>query len=202
MLLSVGTADDDRLTLTGALHGEAPESCVVIIGMEADHQDVASFVRAGVSGFILIDASVDELLRTVYEVAHGDKVMPVSLTASLFGQLKRYGVRARSTRTLDIPRLTAREREVAGLIVQGCSNKEIGATLKIALHTVKSHAHSVFAKLSVNSRLELAAFSYNGAEPPEMSLRVFDGSDTALGAPPPSELGRFRSNGAMAGVAR
>ena len=47
------------------------------------------------------------------------------------------------------------------LIIQGCSNKAIAARLQIALHTVKSHVHKVLSKLSVNSRLEVAAFSRN-----------------------------------------
>jgi len=163
VLLNLRREGKDSLTLAGALHGEVPESRVIVMGMVPLQEDVASFVRAGVSGFIMADASFDRFLRTIHSVAQGIQVLPLALTHSLFGQLKRHGGRGRSKRTLDVKRLTKRERAVTDLIVQGLSNKDIAARLQIALHTVKSHVHQVLSKLAVNSRLEVAAFSRNGA---------------------------------------
>ena len=171
VLLNLPQEGDDSLTLAGALHGEVPASRVIIMGLEAPHADVASFVRAGVSGFIMAGASFDRCFRTIHSVAEGVQVLPLELTRSLFGQLNRHGVRGRPKRTLDIQRLTGREREVAHLIVQGLSNKEIAGRLHIVLHTVKSHVHRVLAKLAVNSRLEVAAFSQNRLAPAVVSPR-------------------------------
>jgi DNA-binding NarL/FixJ family response regulator len=56
--------------------------------------------------------------------------------------------------------LTSREREVVSLLGEGLANKEIAARLNIAVHTVKSHVHNVLEKLSLRSRLEIAAFSH------------------------------------------
>ena len=162
VLLNLRQEDDDSLTLAGALHGEAPESRVIIMGLVPLRQDVASFIRAGVSGFIMSGASFDEFLRTIHSVARGIQVLPLELTRPLFGQLKRYGVRGRPKKHLDIKRLTPREREVADLIVHGCNNQEIADRLQIALNTVKGHVHKVLAKLAVNSRLEVAALSRVG----------------------------------------
>lgn len=159
VLLNLLQEGDDSLELAGALHGEVPESRVILMGLRADHEDVTSLVRAGVSGFIMEGASYDEYVSTIRSVAEGIQVLPLELTRSLFGQLNKHGVLGRSRRTLEVGRLTDREREVADLIVRGMSNKEIAAQLQIALHTVKSHVHRVLSKLSVNSRLEVAAFS-------------------------------------------
>ena len=161
VLLNLRQEGDDSLTLAGALHGEAPASRVIIMGLEPNQADVGGFVRAGVSGFIMAGASFERFLSTIQAVAQGMKVLPFELTRSLFGQLNRHGARARAKRVLGIKQLTTREREVADLIVQGLSNKEIAARLQIALHTVKSHVHKVLSKLAVNSRLEVAAFSQN-----------------------------------------
>ena len=163
VLLNLRRLRDNRLTTAGALHGEVPESRVIIMGMEPLHEDVASFVRAGVSGFIMADASFDTFLSTIYSVARGIQVLPSELTRSLFGQLTGHGVRRGPKRKGDGKRLTSRQRAVTDLILQGVSNKGIAARLSIALHSVKRHVHNVLSKLAVNRRLEVAAYSRNGA---------------------------------------
>jgi DNA-binding NarL/FixJ family response regulator len=100
VLLDLGQEDDDRLTLAAAFHGEVPESRVIIMGLGPLQEDLASFVRAGVSGFIMAGASFDEFLRTIHSVAQGTQVLPLELTHSLFGQLIRPGVRPRPKRTV------------------------------------------------------------------------------------------------------
>jgi len=55
--------------------------------------------------------------------------------------------------------LTHREKEVVDLISEGLSNKEIAARLHIATHTVKSHVHNILEKLTLSSRLQIAAFA-------------------------------------------
>lgn len=156
VLLSLPQEGDDSLTLAGALHGEVPESQVVIMGVRSSEKDVASFLRAGVSGFIMAGASFEVLLDTIHAAALGMKVLPSDLTHALFGQLQRHTVTGRPARRLEIGHLTDREREVANLIVMGLSNTDIATRLEIALHTVKSHVHKVLSKLAIDSRLEVA----------------------------------------------
>jgi DNA-binding NarL/FixJ family response regulator len=165
VLLNLPREGHGSLMLAGALHGQVPESRVIIMGLEPLHEDVASFVRAGVSGFIMAYASFDKFLSTIRSVARGIQVLPFELTRSLFGQLNGLGVRRRPKRTLDGKRPTNRERAVTDLIVQGLSNQEIAARLSIPLHTVKSHVHKMLSKLAVNSGLEVGAFSRNRAAP-------------------------------------
>ncbi|MDX2123187.1 MAG: response regulator transcription factor [Gemmatimonadota bacterium] len=169
VLLAMGQLDDDRLTLAGALHGESPDSRVVIMGLGVRQEDLTGFVQAGVSGFIMAAASFEEYLQTIHAVARGVQVLPRELTRSLFGQLGRHRRPGLPRRKVEIRRLTAREREVAGLITQGLSNKEIARRLTIALHTVKTHVRKVLSKLAVNSRLEVAAFDH---ERPELPVAV------------------------------
>lgn len=172
VLLNLRPEGDDSLTLAGALHGDVPKSRVIIMGLVAPQQDVASFLRAGVSGFIMAGASFETFLNAIHSVARGIQVLPPELTRSLFDQLKRHKVRGGPRRTLDVGRLTDREREVADLIVQGLSNKEIAARLEIALHTVKCHVHKVLSKLAVNSRLEVDAFSQSRRGSPDGYARA------------------------------
>lgn len=183
VLLNLQQAGDDSLALAGALHGEVPASRVILMGLEPEQTDVASYLRAGVSGFIMREASFDTYLDTIHAVADGIQVLPPELTRTLFVQLKQHGVRDRPKRTLNVGRLTDREREVADLIVQGCSNKQIAAELDIALHTVKSHVHKVLSKLSVNSRLEVAAYSHKQSGPQDGSMTAAPRFDAFEPAP-------------------
>jgi two-component system, NarL family, nitrate/nitrite response regulator NarL len=68
-----------------------------------------------------------------------------------------------------LPALTAREREIAGLIVEGLSNKEIAARLQIELPTVKNHVHHILSKLNANRRGQAAAM-LRTQPPPERPL--------------------------------
>jgi DNA-binding NarL/FixJ family response regulator len=164
VLLHLGQAtDDDALTLAGALHGEAPASRVVVLGLPADSTDVESFIRARVAGFLMADATFAEFLATVDRVVRGEQVLPPELAAGLFAQLTSTRVPWHRKPVAGGRALTGRELEVADLIVLGRSNKEIASQLRIALHTVKSHVHKVLTKLACNSRLEVAAFAQRGA---------------------------------------
>ncbi|MFN2316473.1 MAG: response regulator transcription factor, partial [Gemmatimonadales bacterium] len=104
----------------------------------------------------------EQFFGTIQTVALGDNVLPGEMTAFLFWELKRQGIRPPPVPALDVGFLTAREGEVADLIVEGLCNKEIAGRLGIALHTVKSHVHKVLSKLAVNTRLEVVAFAQRG----------------------------------------
>ena len=151
------------LALAGAVHGAAPETRVIVMGLEPRHQDVASLVRARVSGFLMVDASFEQVLDTIHAVARGIQVLPPGLIRPLFRQLNPHGKQPR--RALDFRRLTGREREVAALVVRGISNRQIGIQLQIALHTVKSHVHRVLSKLAIRNRMEMASFFQEGQPP-------------------------------------
>src|SRR6185436_14496397 len=117
--------------------------------------DIIGLVRLGVSGFVLKDASIGELVSAIRSVAAGEKVLPTVLIASLFGQIVDDTHRKCATSLADV-KMTNREREIVDLIAAGLSNKEIAKRLCIATDTVKSHVHNILEKLSLRSRVEIA----------------------------------------------
>ena len=161
VLVDFGLAHDDSLRLTATVHQEVPAAHVIVMGLSPLQEDVAAFVRAGASGFIMKDASFEEFFSTIRRVAAGEEVLPVVLTNSLFAQIAKNAAGGDKAQLLESVRLTSREREVVALLGDGCSNKEIAKELHIAVHTVKSHVHNVLEKLALRSRLEVAAFSHN-----------------------------------------
>jgi DNA-binding NarL/FixJ family response regulator len=159
VLVDFGLQNHDSLRLTATLRGEVPEAKVIVMGLLPLHEDVADFVRAGASGFVMKDASLDEFLGTIRAVAAGNDVLPTELTGSLFSQIAHRAIEGGKSPVLEAVRLTQRERQVVELIGEGLSNKEIAARLHVAIHTVKSHVHNVLEKLALHTRLEVAAFT-------------------------------------------
>jgi DNA-binding NarL/FixJ family response regulator len=162
VLLDFSLESHDSLRVTTTVREEVPEARVIVMGLLPIQEDVAAFVRAGASGFIMKDASLDDFLRTIRAVADGADVLPPQLTGSLFGQITRQVMSRGRAPILEGVRLTEREREVIDLLGEGLSNKEIAARLHVAIHTVKSHVHNVLEKLALHTRLEVAAFSHSG----------------------------------------
>lgn len=169
ILLDFGLEGHDGLSLTATVHDEVPGARVIVMGLMPLQEDVANYVRAGASGFIMKDASFVDFFATIRAVAGGAEVLPQALTNSLFTQIARNVAGVSKAKILESVRLTNRERQVIDLLSEGLSNKEIATRLHIAVHTVKSHVHNVLEKLALRSRLEVAAFSHaaKGSKPSE-----------------------------------
>ncbi|MEO8030559.1 MAG: response regulator transcription factor [Gemmatimonadota bacterium] len=161
VLLDFGLEDHDSLSLTATVRAEVPDSRIIVMGLLPAQEDVAHYVKAGASGFLMKDASSDDFFSTIRVVASGGEVLPPELTNSLFSQIARNVGVSGKAKLLEAVRLTNREREVIALLGEGLSNKEISTRLHIAVHTVKSHVHNVLEKLALHSRLEVAAFSHS-----------------------------------------
>jgi DNA-binding NarL/FixJ family response regulator len=165
ILLDFGLEDHDSLGLTVTVHEEVPAARIIIMGLLPAQEDVANYVRAGASGFIMKDASFEDFFSTIRAVASGAEVLPQALTNSLFTQIVKNVAGRNQARLLEGVRLTNRERQVIDLLGEGLSNKELATRLHIAVHTVKSHVHNVLEKLALRSRLEVAAFTHSGRGP-------------------------------------
>ena len=160
ILLDVGLKNYNELSVVESVRKYLPEAKVIGMGFVPSQSDIVEFVSAGASGFILKDASVKEFLHTIQSVARGVKVLPPSLTDSLFTHIVELEVKKKGLTTAAV-RMTKREREIIALIADGLSNKEIAQRLSIATHTVKSHVHNVMEKLALHTRLQIAKFIHD-----------------------------------------
>lgn len=161
VLLDLGLRNQNSLKVVGQIKINFPGTEVVVMDLIPVHSDVVEFVKAGVSGFILKDATLDDFLQTIRLVAKGAKVLPPPLADSLFSHIVEHAVQSgKVDRLIESVRMTKREQDIINLIALGRSNKEIAAELNIAVHTVKSHVHNILEKLALHTRLELASFAH------------------------------------------
>lgn len=134
---------------------EAPQVSIVGLGVEETVESVLACAEAGIAGYVTDAASLDELAARVSDAARGELNCPPHIAASLLRRLAAHGSRQ------DTPHaglgLTSRELEVAALLQQGLSNRQIAHRLTIQLATVKNHVHSILRKLETPTRSDAAA---------------------------------------------
>ncbi|WP_026555295.1 response regulator [Arthrobacter sp. 35W] len=135
---------------------------VVLTTFDLDEYALAA-IQAGASGFLLKDAPPEELLEAIRTVHRGDAVIAPSTTRRLLDHvapLLTAPSPAKDAHAAAVESLTAREREVFGLIAQGLSNPEIAAALFVSEATVKTHVGHILAKLGARDRVQVVVIAY------------------------------------------
>jgi two-component system, NarL family, nitrate/nitrite response regulator NarL len=138
-----------------ALRQRYPHVGLVVVGAEEDPSEALAWAQLGVTGLLGRAVPTDELLESLTRVARGEALCSAGIASAL--------LRAVAVLTEPSPgegsstRLTTREQEVAVLLDEGCSNREIAERMHIEAGTVKSHVHNVMRKLGVSRRAQVAA---------------------------------------------
>jgi DNA-binding NarL/FixJ family response regulator len=114
-------------------------------------------LRAGASGFVLKDDPPERLIAAIHTVAAGDALLSPSVTRRVISQFTHI---PRPSLPPEFDDLTAREREILGLIARGLSNAEIGEQLYISETTVKTHVTHVLQKLNLRDRVQAVVLAY------------------------------------------
>ncbi|HJR35588.1 MAG TPA: response regulator transcription factor [Gemmatimonadales bacterium] len=153
-LALVDMATGDCLDTIAALRRVRPNLRIVAVAIEETESEVLQCAEAGVSGFVSCAATADDLIQTVLGVAQGELRCSPRAAAMVFSRLAAGMTQPAAPRA---SALTSREREVAVLLHQGLSNKQIGEQLHIGVATVKNHLHHIFDKLAVGTRGEAVA---------------------------------------------
>jgi DNA-binding NarL/FixJ family response regulator len=136
----------------------APSTRVLVLTVSADDETVADAVEAGASGYLLKDASGDEIAAGVRAAAAGEALISPQIAAHLLERLRRDG-RGSGFAARDSAGLTDREREVLRLLAAGRDNADIAQELFISPRTVKNHISSILAKLHVENRIQAAVYA-------------------------------------------
>jgi DNA-binding NarL/FixJ family response regulator len=158
ILIDISLNHLDCQHIVNFIHEQIPGSKTILFDLAPQHSEVIEFVRLGVSGFILKDASVEDLMKTLQSVAAGGKILPSSLIDTLFTEIMQGMGKTEILRIKDLADITRREQEIIGKLAQGLSNKEIANVLNISVDTIKSHVHNILEKLSLQRRSQIAAY--------------------------------------------
>jgi DNA-binding NarL/FixJ family response regulator len=160
VLMDVRMRRMDGVTATRLLNDDASAPPVLVLTTFDDDDVLWGALDAGAAGFVLKDASAEDLIAAARAVAGGaawldPKVAPRVLTAF------RTNVRPRMTEAARVDELTDREHDVLRLMARGATNGEIARELIVSEATVKTHVGSIFTKLGVRDRAAAIVFAFD-----------------------------------------
>jgi two-component system nitrate/nitrite response regulator NarL len=151
-VLDIAMPGKSGLEVLAAIAAEGAATKVIFLTATATDSQILGAIARGVSGIILKDTAVHDLIACVREVAAGRTWLPPEIVGSA---LERETGRRLQRELLES--LTDREREVMRLVSEGLSNKDVARRLNIAEGTIKIHLHKIYEKLGIANRTALAA---------------------------------------------
>ncbi len=155
VLMDVRMEGMDGVEATRQLHDLAPDVAVLILTGYGEDEILLRAVEAGAHGFLVKDASADEVLEAIRRVAAGESLVTPALLRHLLGTFT-----SRHREQPEPPSaLTDRELEVLKALGRGLSNEEIARELVISERTVKTHLSRIFSKLQVTGRAQAMLYA-------------------------------------------
>jgi two-component system nitrate/nitrite response regulator NarL len=158
VLLSVGSDGDELLVLREVLAAGSERTRVIVLGALGDSAATLRIIEAGAFGVVPRAADTAVLLDSIRQVARGQYWLGDRNVTDVVEAVKNLSQRA-PRKPAHPFRLTPRELEVVAYVIDGYSNKDIAERCVVREDTVKHHLSSIFAKVGVRSRLELAMFA-------------------------------------------
>jgi two-component system nitrate/nitrite response regulator NarL len=142
--------DVDGIAIANAVTRDRLPTRVLLLSAFADEVLVYRALEAGVSGYVIKDATQEQIARAIHAVSQGTTQIAPELAAGLARQI-------RSRSQSDAPVLSEREREVLELLCEGLSAPQIGERLVLGTSTIKSHLSHLYEKLGVSDRAAAVA---------------------------------------------
>lgn len=135
---------------------QSPEMKVLVLTMSVEAEDVMDAMMAGACGYLMKDATVEEIAAGVRAAAVGESWLSPRAAGYLLDRLRgRAGADDRAVRGV----LSERELEILRLVAEGCDNEEIASRLVLSPRTVKNHVSSILSKLELDNRVQAAVYA-------------------------------------------
>lgn len=159
ILLDIRMPVMDGIEATRRIMAADPPARVLVLTTYDTDDNAYAALRAGASGFVLKDAPVAELVQAVRAVADGHAAVAPRVTRLLLDTYARRLPEPADLASAAV--LTAREREVLGLVARGLTNAEIAGRLTVSELTVKTHVSAVLGKLALRNRVAAVIWAYD-----------------------------------------
>jgi len=161
ILMDIRMPNVDGLEATRRLLDGRTDGLRVLILTTFDLDEyVYEALRAGASGFLLKDTPPEQLVDAIMIVSRGDALLSPSITRRVIEEFVRRPPASARRAPPELDELTAREREMLGLIAKGLSNAEIARTAFVSETTVKTHVAHILMKLRLRDRVQAVVYAY------------------------------------------
>ena len=155
ILMDLRMPEPGGVEATRRILRDSPRVGILVVTMYEDDDSVFAAMRAGARGYLLKDADREDLVRAIQAVGRGEAIFSPRIAGRLIGYFAALQPAAGGAAPASpFPDLTAREREILGLIAQGQANPAIAARLSLSVKTVQNHVSNIFSKLQVADRAQ------------------------------------------------
>jgi DNA-binding NarL/FixJ family response regulator len=159
VLMDVRMPKRSGIEATRAIKDTLPSTKILMLTISDEEEDLYEAIKAGASGYLLKEISIEEVAEAVRQVHAGQSLISPSMASKLLTEFATM-VKRRDERTqVPGPRLTDRELEVLKLVAKGMNNRDIGSELFISENTVKNHVRNILEKLHLHSRMEAVVYA-------------------------------------------
>jgi len=163
-LMGINSSDDNETAALRTARAQYPDSKIVVVTTSPSRAQFASCVAAGVDGYLFADVPRQVLFESLRVVVRGVQVFPTMLVTEVLARdvdRDQPDDAAATAGPNELRRLSPRERQILGLLVEGASNKAIGSRLHIEDSTVKVHLRKILKKVSAANRTQAAVWAVN-----------------------------------------
>ncbi|MGH2818567.1 MAG: response regulator [Actinomycetota bacterium] len=159
VLMDVRMPKRSGIEATRTIKDTLPSTKILMLTISDEEADLYEAIKAGASGYLLKEISIEEVADAVRAVHAGQSLISPSMASKLLNEFAAM-VKRRDERTqVPGPRLTTRELEVLKLVAKGLNNRDIGQELFISENTVKNHVRNILEKLHLHSRMEAVVYA-------------------------------------------
>ena len=159
VLMDVRMPGQSGIKATEQIRELLPHVKILMLTISDEEADLYDAIKAGASGYLLKEISIDDVAEAVRSVWHGQSRISPSMASKLLTEFAAMSKRADERQQLPAPRLTDREMDVLKLVAQGLNNRDIARDLFISENTVKNHIRNILEKLHLHSRMEAVVYA-------------------------------------------
>lgn len=158
LLMDIRMPEMDGVEGLKLIRQKHPELKVIMLTTFNDDEYIIQALAAGANGYLLKDLEMEKLSEAIRDAAAGKMIMPPAVAAKLAEGLSRISLEKRGAAAAKALELSERELEIAGMMVQGFTNRQISATLYISEGTVRNYISGIYEKIGINDRTKAVLF--------------------------------------------
>jgi DNA-binding NarL/FixJ family response regulator len=159
VLMDVRMPKRTGIEATVAIKDVLPTTKILMLTISDEEADLYEAIKAGASGYLLKEISIEEVSGAVRMVHQGNSLISPIMASKLLTEFAAMVKRRDDRMQVPGPRLTQRELEVLKLVAKGMNNRDIGQELFISENTVKNHVRNILEKLHLHSRMEAVVYA-------------------------------------------
>jgi DNA-binding NarL/FixJ family response regulator len=159
VLMDVRMPKRSGIEATRMIKDTLPSTKILMLTISDEETDLYEAIKAGASGYLLKEISIEEVSGAVRSVFQGQSLISPSMASKLLTEFASMVKRRDERAQVPGPRLTERELEVLKLVAKGMNNRDIGTELFISENTVKNHVRNILEKLHLHSRMEAVVYA-------------------------------------------